>query len=209
MSFPPLGWTSRCSRSGAPVKVRENFTGILSWACALLQSTTKRRAAALARAVARRTDGTFLEVLSPSAYPRPEQWLRGAGLPRPHRRRLQVFTTSWRFVPLRACWPCFMPDPLMGFTLQSFPPPVQPYAVSDACSPHDVEFARKVPRLERSTVAPKRASTTETAVARPAKHSPSTGCCSTRKSATDQRWFRPPRARSSPGSFPLQGVPPR
>jgi hypothetical protein len=27
-----------------------------------------------------------------------------------------------------------MPDPLMGFALQSFPPLVQPFAVSDACA---------------------------------------------------------------------------
>jgi hypothetical protein len=30
--------------------------------------------------------------------------------------RLQVFSTSWRFVPPRVCWPCFMPDPLLGFS---------------------------------------------------------------------------------------------
>jgi hypothetical protein len=33
----------------------------------------------------------------------------------PHRLRPQVFSTSRRFDPPRACWPCFMPDPLMGF----------------------------------------------------------------------------------------------
>jgi hypothetical protein len=36
------------------------------------------------------------------------------------------------FIRPSAHWPCFMPDPLMGFTLQSFPPPAQPYAVSGA-----------------------------------------------------------------------------
>jgi hypothetical protein len=46
--------------------------------------------------------------------------------------RLQVFATSWRLRPPRACWPCFMPDPLLGFSLQSFAPLVQPRAVSSA-----------------------------------------------------------------------------
>jgi hypothetical protein len=32
----------------------------------------------------------------------------------PHRLRPQVFATSRRLHPPRVCWPCFMPDPLMG-----------------------------------------------------------------------------------------------
>ena len=48
----------------------------------------------------------------------------------PDRQRLQVFSTSWRVHPPRACWPCFMPDPLLGFALQSLAPLAQPYAVS-------------------------------------------------------------------------------
>jgi len=32
----------------------------------------------------------------------------------PDRLRLQVFATSWRIHPPRACRPCFMPDPLLG-----------------------------------------------------------------------------------------------
>jgi hypothetical protein len=32
----------------------------------------------------------------------------------PDRLRLQVFSTSWRLHPPRACRPCFMPDPLLG-----------------------------------------------------------------------------------------------
>jgi hypothetical protein len=32
----------------------------------------------------------------------------------PHRLRPQVFSTSRRFDPPRACRPCFMPNPLMG-----------------------------------------------------------------------------------------------
>jgi hypothetical protein len=36
------------------------------------------------------------------------------GLASPVRLRLQVFSTSWRFHPPRAWWPCFVPHPLMG-----------------------------------------------------------------------------------------------
>jgi hypothetical protein len=69
----------------------------------------------------------------PSAYSPPEAAaLGGAGLPHPHRMRPQVFSTSWRLDPLQACRPCFMPDPPMGFTLRSFAPHVEPYAVSSA-----------------------------------------------------------------------------
>ena len=50
----------------------------------------------------------------------------------PHRRRPQVFSTSRRFTPPRACWPCFVPDPLMGL------------CPSELCSPH-----RAVRRLQR------------------------------------------------------------
>jgi hypothetical protein len=39
---------------------------------------------------------------------------------------------------MRACWPYFRPDPLLGFALQSFAPPTQPYAVSGASYPLDV-----------------------------------------------------------------------
>jgi hypothetical protein len=40
--------------------------------------------------------------------------------------------------PSRACRPCFMPNPLMGFALQSVAPLTQPYAVSSASCPHAV-----------------------------------------------------------------------
>jgi hypothetical protein len=51
---------------------------------------------------------------------------RSAGL------RLQVFSTSWRIHPPQTYWPCLMPDPPLGFALQSIAPPVQPHAVSGA-----------------------------------------------------------------------------
>jgi len=49
----------------------------------------------------------------------------------PGRLHLQVFTTSWRFILPRVYWPCFVPDPLVGFPLQSFAPFAQSHIVSD------------------------------------------------------------------------------
>jgi hypothetical protein len=72
------------------------------------------------------------------------------GLSTPERLRLQVFSTSWRVDPPRACWPCFMPDPLMGFALQSFAPPVQPYAVSDAHALLSLERSSDPPEDHRA-----------------------------------------------------------
>jgi hypothetical protein len=50
----------------------------------------------------------------------------------PHRMRPQVFSTSRRFAPPRACRPCFMPDPLMGLCPSEPSPLTQPFAVSGA-----------------------------------------------------------------------------
>jgi hypothetical protein len=44
-----------------------------------------------------------------------------AGLPNPPRLRSQVFSTSQRFPPTQAPRPCFMPQPSLDFSLQSFP----------------------------------------------------------------------------------------
>jgi len=71
-------------------------------------------------------DDSSLGVSSPTAFPHVEQRLVVAGFTSPVRLRLQVFSTSWRLHPPHVCWPYFMPDPLLGFALQSFPPPAQP-----------------------------------------------------------------------------------
>jgi len=75
---------------------------------------------------------TSLEVFSPSASPRSRQRREVARSANPTALRLQVFSTSWRLHPPRACRPCFMPDPLLGSTLQSFVPPAQAYVVPNA-----------------------------------------------------------------------------
>jgi hypothetical protein len=104
-----------------------------------------------------------------------------------------------------------MPAPLMGFALQSFPPPARPYAVSGASSPHDVSYARcdLTPNQAADASIRRHRPAPGTANVRPVKRTPSSGYCSTRESATRRRWFRPTPARSSHGPFPLQGVLPR
>jgi hypothetical protein len=60
----------------------------------------------------------------------------------PYRLRPQVFATSRRLHPPRVCWPCFMPDPLMGLH------PPEPSSARVAARrlrrryPHDVEGTR-------------------------------------------------------------------
>jgi hypothetical protein len=56
-----------------------------------------------------------MRFLSPTACPRTGQRHEVAGFASPDRLHLQVFSTSWRFHPPRACRPYFVPDPLMGF----------------------------------------------------------------------------------------------
>jgi hypothetical protein len=133
-----------------------------------------------------------------------------AGFTSPDRLRLQVFSTSWRLDPPHACWPYFMPDPLMGFALQSFPPPAQPYAVSGASALLPLKTPRdpsRKPASVASTEAPRQEPTPM--VGRPTERPSTSGLCSTRESATSCRRVRPTRARSSPGLPPLQGFPPR
>jgi hypothetical protein len=59
--------------------------------------------------------GSSHEVSSPTAFCQHEAAAFLVGFASPGRLRPQVFSTSRRFRPPRACWPCFMPDPLLGF----------------------------------------------------------------------------------------------
>jgi hypothetical protein len=103
-----------------------------------------------------------------------------------------------------------MPDPLMGFALQSFTPPVQPFAVSGAVALLMLERLPFHPRPGSLSREPKfRAKTTAPHVGGPSERPSPSGLCSTRESATSRRRVRPARARGSPGIPPLQGVPPR
>jgi hypothetical protein len=134
------------------------------------------------------------------------------GLASPGRLRLQAFATSWRLLPPRACRPCFMPDPLLGFALQSFPPLEQPDTCFQGLSPHAVGIAnraRKPPAPDSRWClgsAPARSHWLEPG---PLSDPPTSGSCSARESATPDRLFKPTRARSSPGPSPLQGALPR
>lgn len=105
--------------------------------------------------------------------------------------------------------PCFMPAPLMGFALQSFVPPVQPFAVSSAVPLLTFLRLASTSQATRQQMPEPGGSSQRQAVVRPAKPTPPSGSCSARESATRRRWFRPATARCSPGPSPLQGPPPR
>jgi hypothetical protein len=77
------------------------------------------------------------EVWSPTA----SSWTRGAtnlacGIPcRRLRLRPQGFAPSRRIAPPMACRACFIPVPLLGFTLRGFEPPLAPCSFSDCQHP--------------------------------------------------------------------------
>ena len=128
------------------------------------------------------------------------------GIASPDRLRLQVFSTSWRLDPPRACWPYLMPDPLMGFR------PPEPCSSRAA-----VRRLRRLyplvvaaPTVRRPTNPQPTAETIDAAQykgQRLVRPSPP-GSCSTRESATRRRRFRPAGARSSPGLPPFRVFPP-
>jgi hypothetical protein len=112
--------TSGFLRDRASNATRESNDGILSWACALLQSASKLQRPLLPRSRARRNAHDHELTAAPPMRFAPLQRLptQGSGMmtgfASPGRLRLQVFSTSWRLDPPRACRPCFMPDPLLG-----------------------------------------------------------------------------------------------
>jgi hypothetical protein len=104
-----------------------------------------------------------------------------------------------------------MPDPLLGFSLQSLAPLAQPHTVSSAvalvslCCRVLAPELRSSRREGRSPAPTRSAPHMETTSQQP---SPS-GLCSMRESATSHRRFRSVRARSSLGLVALQGFLPR
>jgi hypothetical protein len=101
--------------------------------------STRRQAAAQPP---RKTEGahhqTAVERLPPlrsrplKRFPHPGQRPQWPGLPHPTACACRFSQPLDALNPPRACRPCFMPDPLLGFALQSIAPPVRPYAVADA-----------------------------------------------------------------------------
>jgi hypothetical protein len=71
-------------------------------------------------------------------------------LPRlPVRLRPQGFSPSRRLAPDAACWACFIPVPLLGFTLRGFAPALVPYALSSTATSMELERASRGPPLLR------------------------------------------------------------
>jgi hypothetical protein len=123
----------------------------------VLPSSSGRCSFALARA---ETLATTKIAAAPPMRFAPLQRLptRGSGLmtgfASPGRLRLQVFSTSWRLDPPRACRPCFMPDPLMGL----HPPELSSSRVAvrrfQRLSPHVVGCFRRTCLTDESRRAP-------------------------------------------------------
>ena len=135
MPLPLTGRASRASHLRLPAD-SVKFVGCLSWAWTPLQSLpdTRQPPDPPGKPGAPTTRRQWRDFLPWGLVPYSVFPTRGSGLEvgfaSPDRLRLQVFSTSWRFDPPRACRPCFMPDPLLGFALQSLAPHVQPYAVT-------------------------------------------------------------------------------
>jgi hypothetical protein len=121
------------------------------------------------------------EVPPPSAFPRSEQRHTMAALPTPSRPAPPGFLNLMTpLCPPRACRPCFVPDPLLGFTLQSLAPPVQPHAVSGAVAllsfesrfppPSRDRRQAPLPKQRHSTPAPFQRSSTESVAFRALLH---------------------------------------
>jgi hypothetical protein len=133
MSFVPKRVDFRAFASLRTPEPLNAAPDLLSWACALLQSAPKQRAA-------RAKNRSILRML-PSLRFRPLQRV-------PTRKsslvslegQLPTTLDTCRFSQprgaslLRVCCPYFRADPLVGFSLQSFVPLAQPYAVSSACA---------------------------------------------------------------------------
>jgi hypothetical protein len=128
----PEGWTPGSSRSRRRGRIRKPSLAPLMSSSSppeIARTSSRRFDTRVSERDPRHPPSRFLPLQRlPSTGQRP----RGTGLPHPNRLRLQVFSTSWRLHPPRACWPCLMPVPLLGFTLQSFAPLAQPYAVPSA-----------------------------------------------------------------------------
>lgn len=132
------------------------------------------------------------------------------GIASPNRLHLQVFTTSWCLNPPRVYWPCFIPDPLMGFPLQSLTPPAQPYTVSDTAPLLPLDIHRFP---FDSTLLPyfpvQGLSSTAKGSLQARVHTPSSGFSSTRESATHLGGLDQYEHIALLSLRPLQGFPPR
>jgi len=140
VSFGHYDWTTGCLRPMSPapcVNTKPNTSHGLALPYRVQPSVEPQPVSLALTKI--RTGRSFREVWNPTASP-----LAGQRFVI-ERACLTRTPSACRFsqppgapLPPRDCWPCFMPDPLMGFALQSIAPPAQPYAVPDASDPHDV-----------------------------------------------------------------------
>ena len=115
MPFVPSGWATGFSlapAAGNAVKRHRRSSHGLVRSYRVLRAPSHRTVRAPSRAPANRA-APSMRFFAPSASPRSQQHHMD-GFASPGRLRPQVFSTSRRVDPPRACRPCFMPDPLMG-----------------------------------------------------------------------------------------------
>jgi hypothetical protein len=140
---------------------------------------------------------------APTASPRSRQRHEWTGLPHPTACTSRFSQPPGAFI---------RPEPgglvscrirSWGCALQSFAPPVQPYAVSGA--PPLLTFKRARPPLHQLRPRPPKRTATKPAYGTAPGTPPPSRVCSTRESATRRQRLNRRRARSSPGLCALQG----
>jgi hypothetical protein len=131
-----LGGAPGSSHGAASGTARESSTGRLPWAYALLQSPPDSEPPNDLRRLRRDPQDRSAPPMRSAPlqrFPAHSSSFGGRDCQVPSRLRPQVFSTSRRLHPPRACRPCFMPDPLMG---------LRP---SELCSPR--QAVRRLRRL--------------------------------------------------------------
>jgi hypothetical protein len=110
-----LGRTTGSSRASGPATALSSCCGLLSWTYALLQSPPGLERPPRYHPSEEGDPSTTPPLRSPplQRLPARDSGIT-TGLASPGHLHLQVFSTSWRFHPPRAWWPCFMPHPLLG-----------------------------------------------------------------------------------------------
>jgi len=156
VSFGHYDWTTGCLRPMSPapcVNTKPNTSHGLALPYRV-QPSVEPQPASLALTKDQQTAPSMrFEPLQ--RLPSQGSGLQSNGFTSPEPERLQVFSTSRRLLPPRDCWPCFMPDPLMGFALQSVAPPAQPCAVPDAATLMTFATPNRPPRISRIVAQPK------------------------------------------------------
>jgi hypothetical protein len=130
----PSGWSPGSSRNRIP-ETPCSISGLLSRACALLQSPPSLEWPPLLSHEAKSDAAPPLRFSSPSAFPHPEQRPRWPGLPHPTACTFRFSRPLGALVRTEPAGLVSCQIRSWGCALQSFAPLSQPYVVSDAAPP--------------------------------------------------------------------------